>query len=189
MTELFNQTIIESLRKFTENDQLTWPKWLPFVLMSYRSRKHTTTGISPFELMFGRKMNEFSIKNTEENIEETAKIIQRSAEIKNLVENTIPQVKEKISEKQEVQKENQDKNKKIVKETLKIGSRVLIKNEGIIGKLEPRYKGPYKILRVSKNNNYILEDATGVEVNFSFPLHKLKIISDDNSDNSYKEVE
>ena len=189
MTERFNQTFVESLRKFTENDQVNWTKWIPFVLMSYRSRKHTTTGFSPFELMFGRKMNQFEIKNTEEEIDNTAKLTQRSIEIKKLVETAIPDTKNNISEKQKIQKENQNKNNKVVTELLEIGTRVLIKNDGIIGKLDPRYKGPYKIMRVTKNKNYILEEATGVEMDFSFPLHKLKVISNDDSNNDYKEVE
>ena len=71
----------------------------------------------------------------------------------------------------------QDKRHKVVIETLEPGTKVLLKNEGIIGKLETRYKGPYYIKRVTKNNNYLLIDATETEVDVSFPLHKLKVVN------------
>jgi hypothetical protein len=46
-----------ALRKHTEQNQKECNLWIPFVLMAYRSRIHSVTGFSPFELLFGRKMN------------------------------------------------------------------------------------------------------------------------------------
>ena len=42
-----------------EKDTLSWDKWLPYILLAYRSRIHSSTKYTPFELMFGRKMNFF----------------------------------------------------------------------------------------------------------------------------------
>ena len=39
-TERFNQTLISSLRKHCEAHPSDWFKWIPFVLMSYRTRIH-----------------------------------------------------------------------------------------------------------------------------------------------------
>ncbi len=58
-TEKFNDTLINMLKKLAEENPDDWEKWLPFVLLAYRTRVHTTTGHTPFELMFGRTMNEF----------------------------------------------------------------------------------------------------------------------------------
>jgi transposase InsO family protein len=58
-TEKFNDTLINMLKKHAEENPDDWDKWLPFVLLAYRTRVHTTTGHTPFELMFGRTMNEF----------------------------------------------------------------------------------------------------------------------------------
>jgi transposase InsO family protein len=60
LTERFNQTLCDSLRKHAEMNPLDWVKWLPYVLMCYRRRIHSVTGYSPFQLMFGRPMNNFS---------------------------------------------------------------------------------------------------------------------------------
>ena len=35
-------------------DQSDWEQYLPFVLYTYRTTVHMSTGVSPFELMFGR---------------------------------------------------------------------------------------------------------------------------------------
>jgi hypothetical protein len=47
------------LKKHAEENPDDWYKLLPFVLLAFRTRVHTTTGHTPFELMFGRTMNEF----------------------------------------------------------------------------------------------------------------------------------
>jgi len=54
ITERFNQTLVEALRKHAEADRKNWPVYLPFVLLAYRSRVHTVTNHTPYELMFVR---------------------------------------------------------------------------------------------------------------------------------------
>ena len=41
------------LRAYVEQHN-DWEKYLPFVLYAYRTAAHSSTGVSPFELMFGR---------------------------------------------------------------------------------------------------------------------------------------
>ena len=41
------------LRCYTE-ESYDWEENLPLVLLIYRTTKHVTTGISPFQIMFGR---------------------------------------------------------------------------------------------------------------------------------------
>ena len=38
-----------------EADQSDWERWIPMALFSYRSRPHTTTGYTPFQLHIGRQ--------------------------------------------------------------------------------------------------------------------------------------
>ena len=59
LTEKFNGTLVSSLRKHVENDPVTWPHWIPYVLLAYRSRINSITGFTPFQLMFGRSVNTF----------------------------------------------------------------------------------------------------------------------------------
>lgn len=38
LTERFNQTLVNAIRKHAETDEINWPKWLPFALLAYRTR-------------------------------------------------------------------------------------------------------------------------------------------------------
>jgi len=52
LVERFNRSLLQMLRAYV--DQTDWEQYLPFVLYAYRTAVHRSTGVSPFELMFGR---------------------------------------------------------------------------------------------------------------------------------------
>ena len=186
LTERFNQTLVLALRKHTEANPNDWYKWLPYVLLSYRTRIHSTTGYSPFEIMFGRPMHTFHNWSTSPPIDDASSLVNRSIEIQNHFENTIPSVIQKIENMQDKQKDLQDKSKNILEEALDPGTTVYLQIEGLKGKLEPRYKGPYKIVSRNKNGNYKLQDTVGHDLQRSYPLEKLKISKDVCSDIIYE---
>ena len=53
MVERFNRSLLQLLRAYVER-QTEWEQYLPFVLFAYHTAVHTSTGVSPFELMYGR---------------------------------------------------------------------------------------------------------------------------------------
>ena len=55
MVERFNRSLLGILRKYCEDRPLDWDLWLPSALHAYRVAKQTSTGASPFELLYGRK--------------------------------------------------------------------------------------------------------------------------------------
>ncbi|RNA06694.1 hypothetical protein BpHYR1_012674 [Brachionus plicatilis] len=60
-------------------------------------------------------------------------------------------------------------------ERIPISSTVFIKCEGLLTKLEPRFKAPYKVNDYTKRGNYILSNSLGEVLKDSFPRQKLKI--------------
>ena len=52
LVERFNCSLLQMLRAFV--NQGDWEQYLPLVLYAYRTAVHSSTGVSPFELMFGR---------------------------------------------------------------------------------------------------------------------------------------
>ncbi len=157
--EKANQVIIQALRKSTYENPYDWPKWIPFVLLAYRTKVHETTKYTPFELMFGRKVNKFEEWSSEANDDEVEQINNRAKQIKHLVKQTQVLALTNIKKAQETQKRDQNNANKTVCEILPKGSKVYIKNENKVKKkLDPRYSGPFIILEYTKENNYIIEN-------------------------------
>lgn len=56
LTERFNQTLKQMLRKFVNDSATDWDQWLPYLLFAYREVPHSFTGFSPFELLYGHQV-------------------------------------------------------------------------------------------------------------------------------------
>ncbi|CAF0850122.1 unnamed protein product [Brachionus calyciflorus] len=148
ISERFNQTLIEALRKHAEANTANCSEFLPF-------------------------------KST--NPDEIKDINKRALEIKKLFNETQNDVVDKIGKKQQHQKEIQNNIQNTVEEILPKGKTVFIKCEGILSKLEPRFKGPSTIIAHTKRGNYKVANALNEILPDSFPLHKIKIALDDNT--------
>ena len=53
MVERFNRSLLQLLHCYTQQEE-DWEQYLPLVLYAYCTAPHSSTGISPFKLMFGR---------------------------------------------------------------------------------------------------------------------------------------
>lgn len=50
-----HSTLADYLKHCTNKDQSDWDDWVNFCIFSYNTTIHTSTKISPFELIFGTK--------------------------------------------------------------------------------------------------------------------------------------
>ena len=178
-TENFNKTLITCLKKHTEEEPSKWHLWIPYVLMAYRSRVHASTKTTPYELLFGRKMNNLNNWSTEKDEEFHEQLYKRSVEIRKLYEIDVKKAKTNIKKAQAQQRKNQDNNNTVQEEKLKEGTKVFIKGCGIKAKLEPYYYGPYTVDSITEKGNYWLKNANGELLKTSYPLSRLKIVVDD----------
>jgi hypothetical protein len=174
LTERFNQTLVGALRKHSENNPTDWPQWLPYILMAYRSRFHPSIRCTPFELLFGRKMNHFEDWKSSSTDEDTTSLIKRTIEIKTLFEQTIPNTLVTLEHIQEKQKEHQDKIHNVILDDLKSGDKVLILIPRLKPKMEPKYMGPYTIDEKTENGNFWLLNMYDRRMPTSYPRNKLK---------------
>ena len=53
LVERFNRSLLQLLHSFVQSEP-DWERYLPLVLYAYRTARHTSTSVSPFQLMFGR---------------------------------------------------------------------------------------------------------------------------------------
>ncbi|CAF1031511.1 unnamed protein product [Brachionus calyciflorus] len=104
--ERFNGELVKCLRRHCEQNPEDWPKWVPYVLLAYRTRIHSSTFYSPFELMFGRKMNGFENWSSVGIEFQNDALEDRVKEIKNLMKEGYPNALENIKKSKEKQLEN-----------------------------------------------------------------------------------
>ncbi|KAK8777721.1 hypothetical protein V5799_020936 [Amblyomma americanum] len=55
LTERFNRTLGDMIAMYIHSDSSNWDQVLPFVTYAYNTSSQTTTGFSPFFLLFGRE--------------------------------------------------------------------------------------------------------------------------------------
>jgi hypothetical protein len=56
MIERHNRTLLNSLATMIKKNQKDWDEQLPFAMMAYHTAVHSTTGETPFSMMFGREI-------------------------------------------------------------------------------------------------------------------------------------
>ena len=54
LVERFNQTLKQMLRKMIDEEGWDWDKLVPYILFAYREVPQSSTGFSPFEMVYGR---------------------------------------------------------------------------------------------------------------------------------------
>jgi hypothetical protein len=96
LCEKGNHTTGTMLSKLAEANPERWTDWLGYVELSYNTRTNNITKFSPYELLYGKKMNKFKDWQTKEMEEEEAQIIKRTMEIKELIEKTRKEALENI---------------------------------------------------------------------------------------------
>jgi hypothetical protein len=146
LCEKENQTLLRALRKHADKNPLEWHKWLPYCLMAYRDTVHSTTGFTPYELLFGRPMNKFVNYIIDEKQVQQSEITNRLTEIKSLFEETIPQAITNIEKSQITQKQTQEKRAVIQIKPLKLNDEVYIEVKKLHPKMSPDYVGQYLVL-------------------------------------------
>ena len=185
--EKANDTVVKVLKKHSETDTQNWDKWIPFVEYSFNTRTASSTNYSPFELLYGVKPNNFANFITIEDTDED--IFIRSRQLRELIEGTRPLAIQNIEKAQGRQKRNQNKRSNLSDE-LEPGTPVMLKVEGLKGKLEPHYRGRYFVLERTEHGNYKLKNAVGKELKTTYPISKLRpIIEDQDKPEESVEVE
>jgi hypothetical protein len=124
--------------------------------------------------MFGTKMNVFNDFSTNNDLEFSLMFDQRVEQIRNLIDIKQPRATLKTADNKELQRKIQDNSHSIKTNDLLPGQIVYLKEEGMLRKLDPRFGGPYTIVRKNKADNYVLQDALGNVLKDSYPLQKLK---------------
>lgn len=148
LTERFNRTLIEMLRTLTEDKKSRWKDHVPSLVHAYNSTRNSSTGFSPYFLMFGREPRLsvdicLGLQNQRNAEPETSYV----KDLKDRLSYAYQLASQNQSKSSAKQKKNYDQ--KIRGACLKIGDRVLVKKLAFKGrhKLEDRWeKDQYVVL-------------------------------------------
>ncbi len=90
LVEHFNRSLLQLLRVYV-NKQDNWERYLPLVLYAYRTSVHSSTGASPFVLMYGRqpRMEVFSQATAFDSLSYPAHIRYKLADLQDFVESNL----------------------------------------------------------------------------------------------------
>lgn len=154
--ERMHGTLVPMLRKSTLN-KLEWPTQLKFCLYALRAAVNRATGFSPFEVIYGR--------NVRSPLDLVAEELNHPSKCPLKVELWIDQLHERL----QIIREEVTKNATIFKEKTRRanqprtnmrkyeeGELVLLRVQGLPGKLEQAWDGPFEILEVRGMVNVVL---------------------------------
>ena len=139
--ERSHHTFVEYLRNYCEKNN--WDQWLPYALFSFNTSVHESTGMTPHEIVFGRKVR-FPTEFADENVPRTYvdfvdEILNRIVETESLAFARLEAAKRRCKKYYD---------RKINERNFEPNQYVYLLVDVRDNKLEDHYSGPYKIIRV-----------------------------------------
>lgn len=156
--ERYNRTILAALGAIThDKPKNVWDEYLPDVQLGINTTIHSTTKKTPTELLFGRRVTNPSEGILNDIIEDTGSGLDHTNP-----DEVRQNVKSLIDSQQNKDKKRYDSSKLI--RHYKTGTlvrvlRAIPSQEGQSRKLEPKFRGPYRIKKVLPNDRYVIEDT------------------------------
>ena len=157
MVERFNRSLLQLLRSYVENEA-DWERHLPLVLYAYRTSVHSSTGIEPYVLMFGRQPHtaktgfEPSVAYDASSYKSTLQA--KMAELVDFVES-------KLASASADQKRAYDKSS--TQRSFKVNDPVWL-SIPTAGKLDPRWEGDWEVVAVKGPVNVKISDGERTKI-------------------------
>jgi hypothetical protein len=151
--ERYNATMDSKIAALSNDNRTNWDEQLPFVTFNYNTSIHTTTGLIPFEMMYGRSPilpfdQQKPIITLTQDPEHTIKL-------KQYLSSLTERAKMNILQKQKKYKERYDRYR--TNPTYKINDLVLIKTLNRRNKFDIRYEGPFRIIKQLGTKTFIVK--------------------------------
>lgn len=139
--ERYHRTLSTYLKIFVKNDPIYWDIYLDFATFSYNISQNSTTGFSPFELLFGYEIKLPS--SITQNPIPNYNYENYAQEIRKKLQHAHIMAKEKILQRKKSNKMTHDKN--VNQLDLKRNDLVLVLKHKKNHKFDIPYEGPYRV--------------------------------------------
>ena len=154
------------LSKFVSRNQKDWDEYLPYLLFVYGEVPQESTGFSPFELLYGRRvrvpLDVTVLKEswTECSAKETP-VIAHVVEMRDRVEEMSKLVKKNVERTQQKQKAVYDRRAR--PRSLEVGDDVLVLLPMQRNRLKLEWAGPYTVTQKGTPVDYKVEILASAE--------------------------
>ena len=165
LTERSNATLTSLLRMSADKDQNNWDINLFSALQAIRITKHASTGISPFQLLYGRPPRLPSSVEKQTNFQDWsyADSALYLRELRNRLSNLKQVALPSIEQCQRKQKKEYDaRNRSSRAQSFEPGDFVLLRNNRARG-FDAKFTGPYQVIKRFESDYRIRSQNTGKE--------------------------
>ena len=160
--ERVQATIENIIKRCARDHPKMWDKLIPYIHFALRSVPHSSTGVSPAELVWGRKMRGILevIRETWTQQDPMQGYCKMSTcdymkELNDRIDETLKIASQNSSKAQARMKEHYDKSSSV--RELRPGDSVLVLMPTSNNKLFATWKGPFEVLRRFENDNYEIQ--------------------------------
>jgi transposase InsO family protein len=187
-------TVMSIIKKMLHGTDNHWPLFVSFAQLSFNCKVAALTGSTPFSLMFGRAPNEFRDYTGVPAGSEPASISLDDWKVhqEKLVSVIYPAVSNRVHASKKKMVAILDKHRRqLLQGAIPNGAIVMLIDPLRQNKFEPKYVGPYTVIRRARNGTYVLRDATGDMLDRHVPADQLKLVARqprpiDLQDNTYE---
>lgn len=176
MVERENRSLKSALRSYVQQDQANWDVWVPSVVFARNTTVHSTTGFSPYEVLYGHR--ETSVddwgRGTTPNLgcqawSEYVDLVQR-------IRQAIHKEVNRNAARAKAQQARQYSKKCSNPPAFAVGDLVLVQNHrtepGDSRKLSPAYVGPLRVVEKLNDLNYRVRATNS---NYEKVLHRNRL--------------
>ena len=163
--ERFNRTLLDMLATTTREHAFDWENQIRKVCMAYNTSVHSSTGFTPFFLMFGRqaKLPIDLMYGSPRNVTDTPPISDYAVHLKNSLEDAYSLAREKLGASHERRKEQYDRrvhgNPFQPADLVWLHSTVI--PQGHSRKLHHPWTGPYTVVERVSDSDYRIKGLRG----------------------------
>ena len=179
LTERMNRTLQDLLSKAGQ-DQLKWDEYLPAAVWAYNTTKHSSTGFTPYELLYGktaRQPQDVALlpPATKKPLSDMAKTVRES--VRRLQREGL------MNQQQQAEKQAEQYNKKRATREIPVGSIVRWWRPkgapGMTQKLGCPWTGPWKVIGKAGPVNYWLNNEEGKQPEAPAHINDLAVVQEE----------
>ena len=155
LVERFNKTVKQMLRKVIDLDGKNWDQLLPHVLFSIREVPQSSTGFSPFELLYGRRprgLLDIAKEAWEQQPSPHRSVVEYVEQMHSRMARVWPVVREHLRQAQQAQARVYNRGAQV--REFRPGEKVLVLIPTTECKFLAKWQGPYEIVEKVSTVNY-----------------------------------